>query len=408
MGMNEPSDTIIVGGGLVGATMALALAAHGLSSIVIDRTDLGATRTLGFDGRVSAIASASARMFRAIGLGGALEQGCAIGEIRVTDGLSPLNLHFDAREADSGPLGWMVENHVLRGAVLDAIAAQPLIRLLAPANVEVVDRAEAIVRVGTSAGEVRAPLLIAADGKHSPLRRAAGIRQAQWDYPATAIVTTLGHEEPHGKIAFELFFPTGPFAILPMLDGADGRHRSAVVWTVPAREAEGWLALTPAALAREMAKRMDGFLGALEVLTPISSYPLRMQHAQALVAHRLALVGDAGHAIHPIAGQGLNLGLRDVAALTQVLVEGARLGLDIGSVEVLAKYQRWRRLDVGAIVMATDGLSRFFGVPGLAAAAVRRLGLAAVDRLPRLKRGFMDEARGEAGALPALLRGELA
>lgn len=405
--MSEASDTIIVGGGLVGATLALALAAHGIGSTVIDRADLGSTRTQGFDGRVSAIASASARMFRAIGLGPVLEHGCAIDEIRVTDGLSRLHLHFDAREADSGPLGWMVENHVLRGAVLDAIAAQPLIRLLAPASVESVDRGETMVRVGTSAGEVRAPLLVAADGKNSPLRRAAGIRQVEWDYPAIAIVTTIGHEEPHGNIAFELFFPTGPFAILPMLDGADGGHRSAIVWTVPSRDGEGWLALTPAALARAMGEKMGGFLGDLNVLTPISSYPLRLQHAQLLIADRLALVGDAGHAIHPIAGQGLNLGLRDVAALTQVLVEAARLGLDLGSASVLAKYQRWRRLDVGAITVATDGLSRLFGVPGRAAAGVRRLGLAAVNALPRLKRGFMDEARGEAGALPALLRGEL-
>ena len=400
-------DTIIVGGGLVGATLALALAAHGLSSTVIDRADLGATRTVGFDGRVSAIASASARMFRAIGLGRVLDNGCAIGEIRVTDGLSQLHLHFDAREADKGPLGWMVENHVLRAGVLDAIEAQPLIRLLAPATIESVERAEAVVRVATSTGEVRGSLVIAADGKDSPLRRAAGIGQARWDYPATAIVTTIGHAEPHGNIAFELFFPTGPFAILPMLDGTDGGHRSAIVWTVPTRDAQGWLALTPAALARAMAAQMGGFLGALEILTPISSYPLRLQHAERLIAHRLALVGDAGHAIHPIAGQGLNLGLRDTAALAQVLVEGARLGLDLGSPEVLAKYQRWRRLDVGAIAVATDGLSRLFGVPGRGAAAVRRLGLAAVDRWPGLKRAFMDEARGEAGALPALLRGEV-
>lgn len=406
--MDHISDTIIVGGGLVGATLALALAARGLSSTVIDRADLAATRTLGFDGRVSAIASASARMFRAIGLGPVLDLGCPIGEIRVTDGLSPLHLHFDARDTDKGPLGWMIENHVLRGAVLDTIEAQPLIRLLAPATIDGVDRGEAIVRVQTSAGEVRAPLLVAADGKHSPLRRAAGIRNAEWDYPATAIVTTIGHEESDGNIAFELFYPTGPFAILPMLDDAHGRHRSAIVWTVPARDALGWLALTPAALARAMADKMDGFLGALEILTPISHYPLRLQHAQALVAHRLALVGDAGHAIHPIAGQGLNLGLRDTAALTEVLVDAARMGLDLGSEAVLAKYQRWRRLDIGAIALATDALSRLFGLPGSAPAAVRRLGLAAVDRLPRLKRGFMDEARGEAGALPALLRGELA
>jgi len=403
----EHRDTIIVGGGLVGATTALALAAHGLSSTLIDRADLAATRTQGFDGRVSAIASGSARMLRAIGLGGVLDHGCPIGEIRVTDNLSPLHLHFDARDADSGPLGWMVENHVLRAAVLDAIAAQPLVRLLAPATILDVDRAEPIARLQTSAGEIRAPLLIAADGKHSPLRRAANIRLAQWRYPATAIVTTLRHEQPHGNIAFELFFATGPFAILPMLDDPHGGHRSAIVWTIPAREAEGWLALTPAALAREMAARMGHFLGALEIASPISAYPLLLQHAERLTDHRLALVGDSAHAIHPIAGQGLNLGLRDVAALAEVLVEAARQGLDLGDPQVLARYQRWRRLDILAITAATDLLSRLFGFPGALPAAARRIGLAAVDRLPRLKRAFMAEARGEAGELPLLLTEEL-
>ena len=401
-------DTVIVGGGLVGATLALALAAHGLSSTIVDAADLEATRTLGFDGRVSAIASASARMFRAIGLGDVLDtDGCAIGEIRVTDGLSPLHLHFDAREGATGPLGWMVENHKLRGAVLDAIAAEPLIRLLAPARVGATERGAAVVRVETSMGEVRAPLLIAADGKRSPLRDAAGIRMAAWDYPATAIVTTLRHAEPHGNIAFELFYPTGPFAILPMLDDDHGHHRSAIVWTVPAADAPGWLALTPAALARAMAGKMDHFLGTLEIATPVSAYPLRLQHAEVLVADRLALVGDSAHAIHPIAGQGLNLGLRDVAALTQVLVESARLGLDLGSPAVLARYQAWRRLDIAAITVATDLLARLFGLEGVAATTVRRLGLAGVNRLPRLKRAFMAEARGEAGALPKLLTGEL-
>lgn len=402
------SEVVIVGGGLVGATLALALAAHGLGSTVIDQADLEATRTLEHDGRVSAIASASARMFGAIGMGHLLELGCPITEIRVTEGLTPRYLHFDSREAESGPLGWMIENHRLRIGILDAVAAEPLIRLIAPARIGATERAEAMASVTTDHGTFRAPLIVAADGKRSALREGAGIRQAAWDYPATAIVTTLVHDEPHGGIAAELFFPTGPLALLPMVDDARGRHRSALVWTVPDRDAKGWLALTPAALGRVLEAKMGGYLGEVALATPVSSYPLRLQHAERLVAHRLALVGDAGHAIHPIAGQGLNLGLRDTAALTQVLVEAARLGQDLGDPLVLRRYGAWRRLDIGAITLATDGLARLFGLPGATAGFVRGLGLAAVNQLPALKRLFMAEARGEAGSLPLLLRGELA
>lgn len=403
------ADVIVVGGGLVGATLAVALGRHGLTSVIVDQAELSETATAEYDGRVSAVASASARMLGAIGLGGVIEaHGQPIDEIRATDGLSRLHVHFDAAAAASGPLGWMVENRFLRRALLDAVAASPEVVLLAPAATAAVTRSATGVAVTLEDGRsITAPVMVAADGRGSPLRVAAGIRLAEWHYDAVSLVTTIAHERAHGGVAFEIFLPTGPLAILPMRP-EPARHLSAIVWTVPGGDADGWAGLHPAALARELAARMDGFLGALAIASPVTRYPLRLQHADAFVADRLALVGDAGHVIHPIAGQGLNLGLRDVAALTEVLVDASRLGLDLGDAQVLARYQRWRRADVLAVSAATDGLARLFGLGGRLPAAVRRLGLAAVDRMPRVKGFFMAEARGEGGDLPALLRGGLA
>jgi 2-octaprenyl-6-methoxyphenol hydroxylase len=397
------SDAIIIGGGLVGMTLALALDAHGLSSAVVDSADLSATVRPGFDGRASAIASASARMFEAIGLMDRIgAQGCPINEIRVTDGLSPLNLHFDAREGDGGPLGYMFENRILRAALIEAGQAAANVALLAPARYRTVERTATGATVELDDGTVlKAPLVIAADGRRSALREAAGIRTASWRYDHSAIVTMIEHEAPHGNIAFELFYPTGPFAILPMLPGA----RSAIVCSVWTDDAPAYLGLPERAMAAELDKRMGGFLGELKLIAPASSYALGFHHAERYVDERLALIGDAAHGIHPIAGQGLNMGLRDVAALTEVLVEGARLGLDLGAPEVLARYQRWRRLDNAMVAGATDVLNRLFSLPGRPAAAVRRLGLAAVHHLPPLKRFFMAEARGETGELPKLLQG---
>ena len=398
-------DVIIIGGGLVGMTLALALDAHGVTSAVVDAADLDATLTQAFDGRVSAIASASARMFRAIGLAQVLdEHGGAIGAIRVTDGLSPLHLHFDATAGDSGPLGWMVENRLLRGALLTAGRAATGIALHAPASAASIVRGQDGAAVTLADGTVlTAPLIVAADGRRSPLREAAGIRSSRWTYPNTAIVTMIGHARPHRGVAAELFYPSGPFAVLPMRDD----HRSAIVWTVDAADAPGLLKLGPRGLAAEIARATGFYLGTVEVIAPASSYPLSFHHAETYVADRLALIGDAAHGIHPIAGQGLNMGLRDIAALTQVLVEATRLGLDLGAPAVLERYDRWRRVDNMAVAAATDTLNRLFAVRGRAAATIRRLGLAAVERTPALKRRFMAEARGETGDRPRLLTGEL-
>jgi len=399
------NDVIIIGGGLVGMTLALALDAHGVTSAVVDAADLDATLTQAFDGRASAIASASARMFRAIGLGGVLdEHGGAIGGIRVTDGLSPLHLHFDAREGGSGPLGYMVENRLLRAALLTAGRAAAHVTLHAPARTTGIERTIDGVTVTLASNDVlTAPLLVAADGRRSVLREGAGIRSSRWTYPNTAIVTMIAHTRDHGGIAAELFYPSGPFAVLPMRDGL----RSAIVWTVDEADAPGMLKLGPRGLAAEIARHTGGYLGDIEVIAPAASYPLSFHHAESYVAERLALVGDAAHGIHPIAGQGLNMGLRDVAALAEVLVDGARLGMDLGAPAPLDRYDRWRRVDNMAVAAATDTLNRLFAVKGRAPAAVRRLGLAAVERIPALKHRFMAEARGETGQRPKLLTGAL-
>ncbi|HEX8388754.1 MAG TPA: UbiH/UbiF/VisC/COQ6 family ubiquinone biosynthesis hydroxylase [Sphingomonas sp.] len=399
------ADALILGGGLVGATLSLALARHGLTSVVVDPADPAVTLAPGFDGRASAIASASGRMFEAIGLSERLAgQGCPIESIRVSDGLAPGRLDFTPDE-DDGALGVMYENRALRRAIHAAAVEADGVDLRMLTRATSVERDAHGVKASLSDGTtVHAPLLLVAEGRNSPTREAAGIKVARWRYDHAAIIGAFHHERPHGNVAYEIFYPSGPFALLPLADD-EGGHRSAIVWTVSADAATGMLKLSDRAFLAEAEKRMGGFLGALHGASPRSSYPLGFHHAATITAERLALVGDAGHGVHPIAGQGLNLGLRDVAALTEVLVEGRLLGLDLGDAQLLARYQRWRALDVFAIATATDGLARLFGVPGKAASAVRRFGISAVNAVEPLKRAFMAEARGESGDLPKLLTG---
>jgi 2-octaprenyl-6-methoxyphenol hydroxylase len=227
---------------------------------------------------------------------------------------------------------------------------------------------------------------------------------ARWRYDHVAIVSVLRHEREHDNVAYEIFYPTGPFALLPMTDD-DAGHRSAIVWSVRKDDAPGLMSLNDEDFAAEAKVAMGGFLGEIALAAPRSTYPLGFHHASQITAERLALIGDAAHAIHPIAGQGLNLGFRDAAALAQVLVEGARLGLDLGDKQLLDRYQRWRSLDSLMVAMATDGLTRIYGVPGRTASAVRRFGMGLIDRVGPIKNRLMNEARGTSGDLPLLLRG---
>jgi 2-octaprenyl-6-methoxyphenol hydroxylase len=400
----DRADVIIFGGGLVGLALASALDSSGLSTIVLDPADPGLRGDPAFDGRTSAVSSSSMRMLQAIGVADHLkEPGCPIRRIAVADGLRPGGLHFDSKDGE--PLGFMHENRNLRAALHERAEAGKSIWLMWKSKVASVKRGDSDVVVALEDGrKLDAPLLVAADGRNSRTREAAGINIARWKYDHQAIVSVLRHEHPHDHVAYEIFYPTGPFALLPMNDDAVG-HRSAIVWSVPQDDAAGWLSLTDEDFAAEAEAAMGCFLGKVEMLAPRSSYPLGFHHAAQITAKRLALVGDAAHAIHPIAGQGLNLGFRDAAALAQVLVEGARLGLDLGDRQLLDRYQRWRSLDALSVAFATDTLTRVYGVPGKTASAIRRAGMGLVGRISPLRERLMSEARGTSGELPLLLRG---
>ena len=400
----DRADVIIFGGGLVGLALASALDSSGLSAIVVDPADPAPRADSGFDGRTSAVSSSSMRMLETIGVAAHLaEPGCPIRRIAVADGLKPGGLHFDSD--DDEPLGFMHENRNLRSALHARADAGKNVWLLWKSRVATVDRGEHGVVVALEDGrKLFAPLLVAADGRNSKARETAGINIARWKYDHQAIVSVLRHERPHDHVAYEIFYPTGPFALLPMNDDKIG-HRSAIVWSVPEEDAPGWLSLSDEDFAAEAQAAMGGFLGKVEMLAARSSYPLGFHHAAQITARRLALVGDAAHAIHPIAGQGLNLGFRDVAALAEVLVEGARLGLDLGDRQLLDRYQRWRSLDALSVAFATDSLTRVYGIPGKTASAIRRFGMGLVGRISPLRNKLMSEARGTSGELPLLLRG---
>ena len=374
---------------------------------MIDRAARDAVMEPAHDGRTTAIAAGSRRVLAGVGLWERLEpDACPILDIRVTDGASPLFLHYDHRDAGDEPLGSIIENRLIRRALYEAVDAAPRITLLAPAIVARLERGPHRVEAELADGRrIRAALAVGADGRDSAVRAEAGIRTVGWRYGQSAIVGTVAHEKPHRNVAHERFLTAGPFAILPMTD-ADGRHRSSIVWTERERMVERLLALGETDFAAELERRFGTFLGRVEWLGRRWSYPLALSIATSFTAQRLALVGDAATAIHPIAGQGLNLGLRGVALLAEILVDRVRLGLDPGGTEGLEAYGRRRTGDVAALVAATDGLNRLFGIDLAAVRLVRDLGLAAVNRTPRLKRFFMHRAMGTAGSLPRLARGE--
>ncbi|MGE0119366.1 MAG: UbiH/UbiF/VisC/COQ6 family ubiquinone biosynthesis hydroxylase [Dongiaceae bacterium] len=412
------ADVYIGGGGMVGLTLAAALATAGLSVVVVDAAPPTAMTAASFDGRSSAVAAGSQRVLAGIGAWPAMATAAQpILDIRVSDGdsaggVSRLFLHYDHRDlaprgdSPAPPFGFIIENRVIRSALLQRLAELPAATLVSPARAASVDRTGGRVVAQLDDGRrVTARLAVAADGRNSAMRAAAGIRVTEWAYPQTGIVCTVAHELPHGGVAHEHFLPAGPFAMLPMVD--DGAvHRSSIVWTERRELAPAMMALDDAGFAAEIARRFGPSLGRLAPIGGRFAYPLTLVHAERYVDRRLALLGDAAHAIHPIAGQGLNLGLRDVAALAEAVVDAHRLGLDIGDSLVLERYQRWRRFDNLVLLAVTDGLNRLFSNDIAPVRLTRDLGLAAVNRLPPLKRLFMRHAMGLVGELPRLNRGE--
>ncbi|HJS45797.1 MAG TPA: UbiH/UbiF/VisC/COQ6 family ubiquinone biosynthesis hydroxylase [Rhizomicrobium sp.] len=403
-------DVLISGGGMVGLPLGLALAQGGLKTVIVDAAPVGQVLDPAFDGRVSALAYASVRMLGALGVWGELALNAQpIREILVTDGqagkpASPFSLHFDAQEVGAEALGHIAENRHIRVALYRSVDAASNLELIAPATVKsLAVEAGGAIALLADGEEIAASLVIAADGRESPLRAQMGVQIIGWSYPQTGIVATVEHDKPHNGVAYEHFLPSGPFAILPMTG-----NRSSLVWTEVKTKAPALLALDEAGFNEELARRFGAHLGATQSAGPRWSYPLSFHLARDFVKPRFALAGDCAHGIHPIAGQGLNLGLKDAAALAEVLLDAARLGRDIGALDTLKRYERWRRFDSFALAASTDALNRLFSNDIAPLRHLRDLGLGIVDSIGPARRFFMRHAGGDIGKLPRLMKGEAA
>jgi len=404
------ADVCVMGAGPVGGTLACRLAAAGVSTIVVDRAALPPMENPSFDGRAYAIAAGSRALLAEAGVWDRLPvPPNPILDIRVSDGRlggrpSRLHLHFDHREAgaDAGPFGWMVEARSLRTALNGYFPALPALRVLAPAAASVERRPDSVAVRIAGGPLVQCRLVVAAEGRESPLREAANIPVTRLPYAQTGIVCAISHDLPHGNVALEHFLPSGPFAALPMGPSLDAElggapNVSAIVWTERTAIAQQVVRLDDARFGQEIARRLGGHLGAIRMVGRRWSYPLSAMLVHRYVDTRLALAGDAAHGIHPIAGQGLNLGFRDAITLADQVIGAVGRGEDPGAPELLARYQRRRRPDNLLMLAMTDGLDRLFSNDNRLLRMARDLGIAAVDRTPPLKRLFMRRAMGLAG-----------
>jgi 2-octaprenyl-6-methoxyphenol hydroxylase len=409
-------DVLIGGAGLAGLALAIALRQGLGSSFSVMVADPALARAAS-DGRASAIVAAARRLLETIGVWDRIEAqpilDMVVTDSRLHDVVRPVFLSFAGELEPGEPFAHMVENGPLLaaltarasegGVLLRPSAVNDLVASPGPQASPLGSHIEIELADGAA---FAARLLVAADGAHSAIRGRAGITTHGSTYGQAAIVTTVAHERDHGGRAEEHFLPAGPFAILPLTRDPAIGHRSSIVWTEEACEAERIVALPEPEFHAELERRFGLHLGEIAAVGPRRVHPLGLSIARAFIANRIALVGDAAHVIHPIAGQGLNMGLKDVAALAEVIVDAVRLGLDPGSLAVLDRYQRWRRFDTMAMGMATDGLNRLFSNHSDALRLVRDLGLGIVDRLPALKRFFIREAAGLTGEVPKLLRGQ--
>ncbi len=406
--MDFDHDIAIIGGGLNGPALALALSRAGLRVAVIDAQSAQTFENAAFDGRAYALALTSVRLMEGIGIWPDIaDDAQPMLEIKVTDGRagtgpSPMFMHFDHAEIEEGPMGQMVEDRHLRRALLKAAAADPAITMMNDTRVT----GQSVPPTGITltlegAKTLRARLAVGADGRASGTAERAGIKRVAWSYGQTALVCVVDHEKPHHGIAHQFFMPPGPLAILPLTG-----NRSLIVWSEASANAAAINALPDAQYLEVLRPRFGSFLGELSLTGPRYSYPLGLSLAHSMTAPRVALLGDAAHGVHPIAGQGLNAGLRDVAALAEVIADAVRRGEDPGNDAVLARYQEWRRFDNASLALATDSFNRLFSNDNALLRLARDLGMAAINALPGLRRTFIREAAGLTGELPRLMRGK--
>ena len=396
-------DVAVVGAGPVGLAAAAVLADQGHSVALIDRISIDALLAPGADGRTTAIAAVGKPFFESIGVWAALEERAGtIDDIVIVDqGAGNAALHYGAEEVGGGPMGWIVDNADLRRALAEAVRARSSVTVMDGDSVRDTEVDAGAAELHLSSGKrVSVRLVVAADGRMSRLREGAGIRTVSWPYGQSSLVCTVSHPTPHRNTAFEIFRPDGPLALLPL----PGGHASSVVWSQSTAEIDRLSGLDEAAFSAAISGAFGDRLGPLTLEGERWSWPLSLVQAERYIDRRLVLVGDAARAIHPIAGQGFNLGIKDIAALAEVLAEARRLGLDLGSAHTLERYQRWRRFESTLMVAATDGLNRLFATRFAPVRAARGIGLAVLGRLPGLKRTLIRGAMGTLGTLPALLK----
>lgn len=408
-GMNYDADIVIAGGGLNGPALALALAQSGLRVTVVDARPAPARAEAGFDGRAYALALASRRLLQVIGVWDKVaDKAQPMRQIKASDGhagqgAAPWFLQFDSAEIEEGPMGFMLEDRHLYRAFLEAMQAAPNVTLISGDTVTGQEiGAERVSVVLGSGRRVSARLLVGCDGRGSGVATRAGIRRQGWGYGQTALVTAIWHEKDHEGTAQQFFMPSGPLAILPL----PGGHHSSIVWSETEDAAAAIQALDDEGYLQALRPRFGDYLGEIKLAGARFTYPLSLSLAEKFVLPRLALVGDAAHGVHPIAGQGLNLGLRDVAALAEVVIEASRRGEDIGAIDVLERYQRWRRFDATSLALGMDAVNKLFSNDNPLLRFGRDLGMGVISAVPGFRRGFMRQAAGLSGDLPKLLNGQ--
>lgn len=403
--MTFDDDILVAGGGLNGVTLAIALVSAGFRVSLVDPKPPAQRNAQGFDGRSYALAISSMRVLQTLGVWQALEDVQPILEIKVTDGRagegpSPLMLAFDHAEIEEGPMGHMVEDRHLRPALLDVAKAASITQLDDSVSHHTSDATGVTITLASGA-QRRAKLLVGCDGRTSAIAERACIKRMGWSYDQTALVTAIAHEKPHNGIAHQFFMPSGPLALLPLTN-----NRASIVWTESTARATAIQGMDDTGYLNELRPRFGGFLGEIKLAGTRFTYPLALSMAQNFVATRVALVGDAAHVVHPIAGQGLNAGLKDVAALAQVLIDAERRGEDIGRIDVLKRYEQWRRFDATALAAATDAVNRLFSNDNTLLRGIRDIGLGLTNAVPGLRRRLIREAAGLTGDLPRLSQGK--